>query len=69
MAKEVKKQTKKEAMVFIPKDPLNDYEEVVEVSINGRTWNVARGHMVQVPLDVAVVLYEAKHITDYKIVG
>lgn len=66
MAKEVKKQ--KTAMVFIPKDPLNEYEEVVSVSLNGKTWNIARGSMVEVPLDVAVILKISKHITDYKVI-
>lgn len=66
MAKEVKKpQT---AMVFIPNDPLNEYEEVVSVSLNGKTWNIARGSMVEVPLDVAVILKISKHITDYKVI-
>ena len=66
MAKEVKKQ--KTAMVFIPNDPLNEYEEVVSVSLNGKTWNIARGSMVEVPLDVAVILKISKHITDYKVI-
>lgn len=58
----------KMAMVFIPNDPLNDYEEVVEVSLNGRVWNVARGVMVEVPIDVAKILKDSKNITDYKLV-
>jgi hypothetical protein len=66
MAKE--QQKPQTAMVFIPKDPLNEYEEVVSVSLNGRTWNIARGSMVEVPLDVAVILKISKHITDYKVI-
>lgn len=53
------------AFVYIPKDEMNSYEEVVEVSINGQQWNVARGTMVRVPLAVAKVLVDAKYIADY----
>lgn len=66
--KKVNKQPKT-AIVSIPKDPLNDYEEVVEVSINGHVWNVARGVMVEVPIAVAEVLKQSKNITDYKVLN
>ena len=55
------------AMVYIPEDPLNDYEQVVEVSINGHVWNVARGVMVEVPIAVAEVLKEAQNIVGDKL--
>lgn len=69
--KEVMKKSAKEktALVTIPEDQLNDYEKVVEVSINGHVWNILRGVMVEVPLSVAIVLKEAQYITDYKVLN
>lgn len=59
-------QKDKTAYVYIPEDSLNPYEETVEVSLNGRGWTIARGVGVEVPLDVAKILYDAKYINSYK---
>lgn len=63
-----KENKQKKAMVFIPVDPMNPYEEVVTVSINGYCWNIARGAMVEVPLEVAEILKTSKNISDYKVI-
>lgn len=63
---EIPTQKIKTAYIYIPIDPLNPSEKTVTVSINGRGWTIARGFGVQVPLDVAKILYDEKYINSYK---
>lgn len=66
--KEVKKEVKpkqQEATVYIAKDPLNPYEDVQQVSINEKVYNIAKGTSVDVPLEVAKLLKETGIIDDY----
>ena len=67
--KEIKKEEKQvkkgTAIVNVPKDPLNEYEIYLPVSINGRCFNVMRGASVEVPLEIAKLLKDTGIIDDY----
>lgn len=56
----------KTAYIYIPEDSLNPYEETVQVTLNGKGWTIARGVGVEVPLEVAKILFNAKYINSYK---
>lgn len=63
---DVKKEERKTAFVYIAKDPLNPFEEIQQVSINERVYNIVRGATVEVPLEVAKLLKDTGIIDDYR---
>lgn len=64
--KQVKSEKPKMANIYIPMDTLNPYEETVSVSINGKIKTIARGVSVDVPLEIAEILKNAKYINDFR---
>ncbi len=60
---ENKKVEEKKVKVTIPKDPINENDTFVPVSINGKIWQIKRGVEVEVPEEVKNILKEAGYIS------